>query len=356
MARNKQKTWQVYFDLNVPRKDQPRRRRPGKEYPVHQVFFWGGAEWRIPAVYACAQGLVADFVRRVPVRRIREFADRHGLRPDEDRYDFTREKRMRLESENPLTFDFSPTLLLNGRPLHSSDGRGTCWNPLPGCHAPDDLPLLEHYGLDPSDGWFIWRYNFPWKTKHKPPIRSLAVYMEAARVSLPGPHITVQGEGGSFPFTDPDGTAHTLTVREYARETLPRGTFRDKDFLYPDHCVTLGYTVEPPLPRSAFHLMDCSEGDRPRRVHRPAPWEPEQALSAAVCVLNTEPDVLEKAQIGVIGSADGPAAVFVASPQNAAKPQVCHDVSSLYFETPETLEWLMVFQKVPCGPIKIKLL
>ena len=179
--------------------------------------------------------------------------------------------------------------------------------------------------------------------------------MEAARVSLPGPHITVQGEGGSFPFTDPDGTAHTLTVREYARETLPRGTFRDKDFLYPDHCVTLGYTVEPPLPRSAFHLMDCSEGDRPRRVHRPAPWEPEQALSAAVCVLNTEPDVLEKAQIGVIGSADGPAAVFVASPQNAAKP-VRHDVSSLYFETSETLEWLMVFQKLPCGPIKIKLL
>ena len=105
MARNKQKTWQVYFDLDVPRKDQPRRRRPGKEYPIHQAFFWGGAEWRIPAVYACAQGLVADFVRRVPVGRIREFADRHGLRPDEDRYDFTREERMRLDAQNRAVED-----------------------------------------------------------------------------------------------------------------------------------------------------------------------------------------------------------------------------------------------------------
>lgn len=214
MARQKQKKWRVYFDLNAPREDRRRKRRPGRELPIHQTFSWGGTEWRIPAVYVCAQGLVADFVRRVPAGSIQTFTGRWKLRPDEDRYDFTREERMQLDSENPLTFDFSPTLLLNGRPLHSSDGRGTCWNPLPGCHDPDDLLLLKHYGLDPADGWVFWRYNFPWKTKHKPPIRSLAVYMEAARVSLPGPHITVQREGDSFPFTGPDGIAHTLTVRK----------------------------------------------------------------------------------------------------------------------------------------------
>ena len=117
-------------------------------------------------------------MRRVPAGSIQTFTGRWKLRPDEDRYDFTREERMQLDSENPLTFDFSPTLLLNGRPLHSSDGRGTYWNPLPGCHDPDDLLLLKHYGLDPADGWVFWRYNFPWKTKHKPPIRSLAVYMK----------------------------------------------------------------------------------------------------------------------------------------------------------------------------------
>lgn len=356
MARQKQKKWRVYFDLNAPREDRRRKRRPGRELPIHQTFSWGGTEWRIPAVYVCAQGLVADFVRRVPAGSIQTFTGRWKLRPDEDRYDFTREERMQLDSENPLTFDFSPTLLLNGRPLHSSDGRGTCWNPLPGCHDPDDLLLLQHYSLDPADGWVFWRYNFPWKTKRKPPIRSLAVYMEAVRVSLPGPHITVQREGDSFPFTGPDGIAHTLTVRKYAHETLPRSIFQDKDFLYPDHCIALGYTVEPPLPRNAFHLADCSEGNRPRRVHKPALCEPEQALSATVCVLGTEPDLPEETQVGVIGSADGPTAIFVASPQEKARTQMRCDVSSLYFELPETLEWLMVFQKLPCGPVKRKLL
>lgn len=32
------------------------------------------------------------------------------------------------------------------------------------------------------------------------------------------------------------------------------------------------------------------------------------------------------------------------------------DVSSLYFETPEAIEWLMVFRELPCEPIKKKLL
>src|SRR5699024_4435916 len=174
-------------------------------------------------------------------------------------------------------FDFSPTLLLNGRSLYRSHGRGVGWVPLPGCHDPDCLPLLEHYGLDPADGWYFWRYNFPWKTERKPPIRSLAVCMEADRVCLPGPCIKAQREGDSFPFTGLDGTAHTLTVHTYAHETLPRGTFQDEAFLYPDHCVTLDYTIEPPLPRSTFHLMDCSEGDRPRRVKKADPYEPERS-------------------------------------------------------------------------------
>ena len=102
--------------------------------------------------------------------------------------------------------------------------------------------------------------------------------------------------------------------------------------------------------------MDCSEGDRPRRVKKVDPYEPERALSAAVCACGTEPDIPEAARTGIIGSADGPIAVFIASPQNAAKSYMHRDVSSLYFETPEAIEWLMVFRELPCEPIKKKLL
>lgn len=83
MARQKQKKWQVYFDLNAPRKGGPRKQHPGRELPIRLAFSWGEAEWRIPAVYVCAQGLVVDFVRRVPAGHIQGFMAGHsGGSPD----------------------------------------------------------------------------------------------------------------------------------------------------------------------------------------------------------------------------------------------------------------------------------
>ena len=41
MARQKQKKWRVYFDLNAPREDRRRKRRPGRELPIHQTFLLG---------------------------------------------------------------------------------------------------------------------------------------------------------------------------------------------------------------------------------------------------------------------------------------------------------------------------
>ena len=330
MARQKQNEWQVYFEPGYTCEALPRKRRPGKERPVGKAFVWNGAEWQVPAVYTCAQGLVADLVMRVPAGRIQDFAERWGLRPDSGAKDFTREERMRLDNEDPFTLDFTPTLLLNGRPLTCSNSLGYAWDPLPGCHDPKDLPLLEHYGLDQAEGWAVWRCHFPWTTMRKPPIRSLAVRLEADSILLPGPHITAQGAGGSFPFTDLDGAAHTLTVQEYKPETLPENNnFQREGFVWPRQCLTLGYTVEPPLPRSAFRLMDCSEGDRPRRT--------EQAQA---------PSVLAAACAAV---------AFAAAPQDGAQPQLCYDVSSLYFELPDTIEWLMAFQQLPCEAAQIKL-
>ena len=62
MARQKQNEWQVYFEPGYTCEALPRKRRPGKERPVGKAFVWNGAEWQIPAVYTCAQGLVTDLV------------------------------------------------------------------------------------------------------------------------------------------------------------------------------------------------------------------------------------------------------------------------------------------------------
>ena len=319
MARQKRKKWQVCFEGERP----SRRCAPGREMPIGKQFVWGGRRWQVPAVYRCAEGLVLDLVMQAPAGEIRAFMDRWGLGPASERGDFDREQQMRIDSENPLAFSFTPVLLVDGRSLGNYRGHSRCWNPVPGGRDPADLPMLAQYGLDPAEGWVLWRYSFPWKTKHKPPLRSLSLRLKADGVSLPGPHIAVSGAGGRFPFIAPDGTAHTLTVAEYVRETLPENAFQDGDFLYPRQYAAVGYTVEPPLPRGAFHLADCAEGDRPRPARKPGPLQPGAAAFATICALGKE--------------------------------DLCCDASSLYFELPEKLEWRMVFRHIPCEQLQIKL-
>ena len=347
MPRQKQKKWQVCFEGEALRPNT-RRRTPGKALALNRSFSWGGRQWRVPAVYRCAEGLVLDLAMRAPAGEIRAFMDRWRFSPASERDDFGWEQQMRIDSENPLWFDFDPVLLLNGRPLRRCRGHSACWNPVPGCHSPDDFPLLAHYGLDPADGWVLWRFSFPWKTRRKPPIRSLAVRLAACPVSLPGPRFAFCGPGDAARFVSPAGTAHTLTVREYARETLPRGAFSDASFAWPGRCVTIGYTVEPPLPRGQFSLRDCAPGDRPRRLDPPAPAAPEAAAFAGALIR----DVPDAASVGIIGSADGPLAILVS--EGPAEDGMRRDVSSLYFDWPE-VEWQAVFRQTPCGPARIKL-
>ena len=353
ITRSEQAGWQVFFEASFSPK--PDGRRPGRELPLNRTFLWDGASCHIPSVYLCEEGLVLDVLLQADTDAVKAWIERWGLTPETETGALSPEQEMRIQNENPLHRDFSPAVCLNGQRVKFAEGCSFVWLSLFPEHADSDWAAVrDHYRLDPACCWAVHRFTFRCPVQR---MESLSVTLTPEKIELPGPHITVQREGDSFPFTTgPDGIAHTLTVREYARETLPRSIFQDKDFLYPDHCIALGYTVEPPLPRSAFHLADCSEGDRPRRVHKPAPCEPEQTLSATVCVLGTEPDLPEETQSGVIGSADGPTAIFVASPQEKARIQMRCDVSSLYFELPETLEWLMVFQKLPCGPVKRKLL
>ena len=57
---------------------RPRGERRGAEVRLDKAFTWAGERWRIPAVYVCGKGLVADFLLRVPPRRVRAFLRRYG--------------------------------------------------------------------------------------------------------------------------------------------------------------------------------------------------------------------------------------------------------------------------------------
>ena len=88
----------------------------------------------------------------------------------------------------------------------------------------------------------------------------------------------------------------------------------------------MSYTLSPE-PEESIHVSDCDEGDRPRRAEPADPFSPEARGFAAV--------------MGVIGGADGPAAVTVGGrPQGKLRAAY----ASLHFEPVEKdVEWRVDF-------------
>ena len=324
--------WKVTFDGGFW--DRSGRARAGKELPLGKEFTWAGHVWLIPAAYLCAKGLVLDLCARVEPADIRAFTDKWDLRPENDSaVNFTREQRMQMDLENPLRMDLRPRVEVNGKPLRFSRGCAVSFNPCVPEGFTNELEAkwaVEHYGLDASRGWVISRYSFPWPWKRRPQIKSLSLTMEQQPDHVPGPRFQAHQPGDTFVFTHPvSGIEYTLTVRALERQTLPAGTFGAGGYVYPTNTVAMSYTLSPE-PEESIHVSDCDEGDRPRRAEPQDPLSPEAQGFAAVMAV-----------MGVIGGADGPAAVTVGGrPQGKLRAAY----ASLHFEPVEKdVEWRVDF-------------
>ena len=79
------------------------------------------------------------------------------------------------EVEDPFgSFDYLPSVAINGKTVEYSRGAGEYYNPLrseeeivcSGEQAARDI--VKHYGLDPEQGWDLRQWSFPWATKRRP--------------------------------------------------------------------------------------------------------------------------------------------------------------------------------------------
>ncbi len=229
-----------------------------------------------------------------------------------------------MEAEHPLRFDFRPGLLCGGEVRKMTRGCSVCYLPdtdyeLEGRWA------AEHYGLDLSLGWGIYRASFPGVRLKGP----LSLTLAQERASLPGPSFQVSGPGDSIPFFLPaDGLTHTLTVLDWEEKTFPAWAFRLPGMEVPTHCRAMGYTITPKPPEGAVTVSDCGEGDPPRRK------KPVSGLSpTASCA------------VGVIGGASG-----------SRSPEGEQTVfSALHFSPPEQVEWRFVFHERPLEDMTVEL-
>lgn len=243
----------------------------------------------------------------------------------------TQEQQMQIDLDNPLCLDFIPRLELNGKTMLTSHGCSVVFNPC----LPDGVIneaeakwALEHYDLDTSYGWMIFRAAFPWTSKRRPEIKALSLTMEQQSCRVPGPHFKAHAPGDSFSFLHPvSGKKYTLTVQELEQQTISEKRYGSDRWFYPTHFTAMSYTLSPE-PDSDVTICDCAEGDKPLEI---APCSDRYAPEARNDI----------ACIGIIGGADGPIAIVCGDSSKEKLHAVC---SSLHFEPVEgDIEWRIVF-------------
>lgn len=333
--------WKVYFEGSCW--GNSGHERAGKEISLNKQFFWNDEVWKIPAIYTCSKGLIVDFCLQVPPERISFFMDKWKLAANNLGSGYTEEQRMKIDAENPLAININPKVALNGVDLSSSHGSGLYWNPcLPEGNNLESWSVMRHYGLDPEQGYAIWRSAFLWKTKRKPQIKTLSVRMAQEPISIPGPHFEASLPGEQFEFTHPStGKTHILTVQEYERQELSELSverFNDPGLEIPRHYIMMSYTLSPDLPNQAFMIADCAKGDRPRQKHT-NPKAP-QATGDICC-------------IGIIGGADGPTAIVLGNGSQSELRAAC---SALHFEPVGDVIWRITFYEKTRSDITVELI
>lgn len=323
--------WRVWYGENFWHKKD--RRRSGQEQRLNAEFQWAGRQWIVPACYICSEGLVLDICMRVEPEEMQAFTERFQLiNEDGTARELQENEYETLDRENPCSFDISPRLMLNGRPLQEKCGCGVVYFPpqiiLPGEEIEAEAQqAVERYGLDASAVWAVKRCSFPWATKRRPQLRTLQLTMEQQAVPLQGTSFTVHQPGDCVQIVHPvTGQKYTLTVQELEQSTCPEWAFGDTQFSCPTHFTAMSYTVEPSLPPRVLQVMDSAKGDRPV-----AKQPPESRFA---------PEASNHAAIAIIGGADGPTAVAVSS---GGRGNVCTACSSLYFQPAKEIRWRTMF-------------
>ena len=321
--------WKVYFEGNFW--GHSGKERAGTEIRLNKRFDWAGHHWAVPAAYSCSKGLVMDFCMCTPEEDIRKCMTKWDLHPENDSCEFfTQEQQMQMDLENPLCLDFIPRLELNGKTMLSSHGCSVVFNPC----LPDGMIneaeakwALEHYDLDTSYGWTIFRAAFPWTSKRRPEIKSLSLTIEQQSCRVPGPHLKTHAPGDSFSFSHPvNGTNYTLTVQEIEQQTIPQKRFGSDRRVYPTHFTVMRYTLFPELEED-ISVCDCCDGDKPMEI--------------AVEGDSFTPESQNNACIGIIGGADGPTVIVAGDKAQGRLHAAC---SALHFEpVRDDVVWRIMF-------------
>lgn len=303
----------------------------GRVQKTRWQFEYAGLRHFIPVIYHFEEGIIFDVVTPLEEEQMRNFFAKYE--GDED--DFSPQKQMDAERDHPYHPASIHNIWLNGRQIEGGFSSSSCvysaWNQadregkefqkayasiLQGssCFACQRYQIP--FDTEPS-GWerFVRRF-FPKKLKTlRIETEPLIVYysVEGAVEICPD---ELETAVSSIVFQHPvTGQPHTLTLRQGKEEELPMD-FSGFPQLY---CASAYYEITPPLPKGEYlQFQTAMQGDFSLEESSIL----EDACSVGVIVSPERGESEESIgwdesknveNIGIIGSADGPTSILIAT-------------------------------------------
>ncbi len=321
-----------------------RRGRPDTDGITVQTgwqFFYAGQAYQIPAVHLFRQGFVADIVGMLDTEALRAFYARYASREER----LTPRERAQAMLEHPYQPLGGMKLWFNGEEVttswHAEEALFVPWQePLP----PLAEAAFETYAfLDRQNSFSITRLHAPYPKAQRgifaamkeiftrPKLKELRVLLHPTERMLPLEHAFTVGtrekEHPALSFTHPaTGVMHTLQVTDAKWMDLTaqfqklHRMMKRRSRTYrmvqagQSHVLEIAYRVSPPLP----------EGERLQLQDEARTLQPCDAAAKSACA------------IGVIGSADGPTAIYIAGRETEAPETYGGCCSSIYPQPQES--------------------
>lgn len=271
--------------------------------------------------------MVADILMRVDTAEFQAFMDKWSIM-SEDEFTLSSEQREQMEQENPLCFRFHTDFKVNENVLEEHDRCSMFYTPeTDTCEQEEWAAILDYYNLDASSCWVIQRSSYSWKGSAVD-IATLEAIMRHQPMFLPGIKFETNESGEAHTFHNPTtGTLHTLTVQQYEKQELGVDFPGSNEREYPNHYIIMTFTLEPELARTEFSIADSQQSDEPRGI----PDQISDRISSSA------------ESIGIIGGADGPAAIILGAPAKVG--QLHAAVSGLRFESFDKVRWQLSFKE-----------
>lgn len=294
----------------------------GKEIPVNKDFLWGDLKCFVPAVYLCGKGLVVDLCIETAPEVYSAFLQK--WHPDSpEGLSLTEDQRRQMQLENPMDQHFRCTAEFDGKKLPIKEMSSVYHTP--GNAETEVHAAMEHYRLDPSRIWGIYRMHFPWKGRNPKELQTLTLSFSASL--SPVTAAIFETPAAPISITHPStGETFILDVTETDREPL----HLHQPIPLPFYCIRMTYRITPDLPANRFLLQDTLPSDMLRM-----------------------PISQSDDSFGIIGGADGPTAILFNHNQNSNLHMA---ISSLHYEPVENVTWKFSFLEKPREDISVTIL